>query len=42
MIDILVCASGADEVQLVSTIAQRLSARCRVLRRCVEIGRAHV
>ena len=37
MIDILVCASGADEVQLVSTIAQRLSTRCRVLRRCVDL-----
>ncbi len=37
MIDVLVCASGADEVQLVSTIAQRLAARARVLRRCVDL-----
>ena len=37
MIDVLVCASGADEVQLVSTIAQRLASRARVLRRCVDL-----
>ncbi|MCT2149506.1 pilus assembly protein CpaE [Dermabacter vaginalis] len=37
MIDVLVCASGADEVQLVSTIAQRLASHARVLRRCVDL-----
>lgn len=37
MIDVLVCASGSDEVQLVSTIAQSLTAKARVLRRCVDL-----
>lgn len=40
MIDVVLCASGADEVQLVSLISAELSQQVRVVRRCADLAEA--
>lgn len=38
MIDIVLCASGSDEVRIVHDLAQQAGARARVIRRCADLA----
>ncbi len=40
MIDVVLCASGADEVRLVSLMSAELSQQLRVVRRCADLAEA--